>query len=201
MARQPAPDTRDRILDTAARLFYEHGVRAVGMQQIVEECGCGKSLLYREFASKDDLVVAYLDRFRRDWAVLVADATRTLDGAPAAQLVVLAGLAAAQVDVPGYRGCAFRNCYAEFPADDNPAGRVAAEHLRGMRTQVEALAGRTGAADPDTLARRVWLVLEGLYASAAHPGGIRADDAAAAVAFVAEIVGAATPTGAGDVSR
>jgi AcrR family transcriptional regulator len=190
MARRRAPDTRDRILDTAARLFNEHGVRAVGMQQIIDEAGCGKNLLYREFASKDDLVTAYLQRYRRDWASLVEQAIEGLADDPGAQLVAIMKLAAMQVDVPDYRGCAFRTCYGEFRDPGHPAGEVAAEQMRDVSAQVHALAGGTGANDPELLAERVWLVLEGLYASGAHPGGDRAGEVA--VALVEELVANAT---------
>jgi AcrR family transcriptional regulator len=186
MARKRAPDSRDRILDTAARLFNDHGVRAVGMQQIIDECGCGKNLLYREFASKDELVAAYLQRYRRDWAVLVEEATRPLADDPAGQLVAITKLAATQVDEPGYRGCAFRNCYSEFRDPGHPAGRVAADQLHDVSAHVHKLAARTGATDPELLAERVWLVIEGLYASGAHPGSDRS--AEVAVALVEELV-------------
>jgi AcrR family transcriptional regulator len=186
MARTRSPDTRDRILDTAARLFNEHGVRAVGMQQIIDEAGCGKNLLYREFTSKDDLVTAYLNRYRRDWASLVEGATRPLVDDPGAQLVAITKLAAAQVEIPDYRGCAFRNCYSEFRDPGHPVGEVAAAQLRDVSAHIHDLAGRTGAADPGLLAERVWLVIEGLYASGAHPGSERAGEVA--VALVEELV-------------
>ncbi|WP_158846059.1 TetR/AcrR family transcriptional regulator [Saccharothrix deserti] len=185
MARQPAPGTRDRILDTAARLFTEHGVRAVGMQRIVDECGCGKNLLYREFPGKDALVVAYLARFRAAWAEQVEQAIAPHAGNPAAQLVAITEVAAAQVNEVGYRGCAFRNCFTEFP--DHQVGRFAADHLADVRAQVAALTRQTGSPRPDVLADQIWLVIEGMYASAAHPGGERAGEVA--VDLVARLTG------------
>ena len=64
MARTPAPGTRERILGVASRLFYDNGVRAVGMNRIITEAGTGKNLLYQHFPAKSDLVAAYLDRAR-----------------------------------------------------------------------------------------------------------------------------------------
>ncbi len=187
MARQPAPGTRDRILDTAARLFTEHGVRAVGMQRIVDECGCGKNLLYREFPSKDALVVAHLARIRALWSEQVEQVTAPLVGDPAAQLVAITRLAAGQVGEVDYRGCAFRNCFTEFP--DHEVGRFAADHLADVRAHIGDLTRQTGHPEPELLAERIWLVIEGMYATAAHPGGERAGEVG--VALVAELTGTA----------
>jgi AcrR family transcriptional regulator len=173
VARQPAADTRDRILDTAGRLFYEHGVQAVGVQQIIDECGCGKSLLYREFPSKDDLVVAYLQRFRDGWTELVQEHVEPLSHDPAAQLVALARLVATQAGEPGYRGCAFRNCYEEL-AEDHPARALAGRHITGVHEQIQAIVGRMDVAGTRELADRICLIIEGIYAAAALPGGQRA---------------------------
>ena len=186
MARQPAPGTRDRILDTAARLFTAHGVRAVGMQRIVDECGCGKNLLYREFPSKDALVVAHLARLRETWLAQVEEVTAPLAGDPAAQLVAITELASRQVGAVGYRGCAFRNCFTEFP--DHRVGGFAADHLADVRAHIGDLARQTGAERPDVLADQIWLVIEGMYASAAHPGGERAG------AIAVELVSSLTRT-------
>src|SRR3990170_2389957 len=130
MARTPAPDARDRILDNAARLFYAHGVHAVGMQQLIDETQCGKNFVYREFASKDDLVVAWLERCQHEWRVKTDKLARSYAGDPAGQLVAMVRDAADEATEPDFRGCALRNTHAEFADADHPAHRVSVEHLK-----------------------------------------------------------------------
>jgi AcrR family transcriptional regulator len=189
MARTPRPGTRDRILDNATRLFDEHGARAVGMQQIIDECGCGKNMLYREFASKDDLVVAYLDRCHQEWTAIVDDAIRPLAGDPARQLVAIVAVAAGQVAAPDYRGCPFRTAHAQFRDPSHPVHRAAARHLDDLQGRLRALAGQAGARDPDVLTDRLTLVVDGIYVNGAAFGGRGA--ATAAVDLAGEIVAAA----------
>ncbi|PZF80465.1 TetR/AcrR family transcriptional regulator, partial [Jiangella anatolica] len=112
MARRPTPDAWERILEAAGRLFDTHGVHAVGMQQIIDEVGVGKQLLYREFPSKDALIVAYLQYRTRDWQGVVDGARERADD-PAEQLVEI--VRSVQRSTPGTRGCPLRNTHAEFP--------------------------------------------------------------------------------------
>jgi AcrR family transcriptional regulator len=189
MARTAAPGSRDRILRTAAGLFYRHGVRAVGMAQVIEQAGCGKNLLYGHFPSKTDLVAAYLEETRtlRERSVEKVLAA-VPDGDPAAALVAfteeIAGLTARR----DYRGCAFRNYLAEFPADGGAPGDIARDYLGATRARVDELVARLGTADPQRLADRVWLLIEGVYATANRPYAERAG--AAAVEMVRELVSA-----------
>jgi AcrR family transcriptional regulator len=190
MARQPAPGTRDRILDNAARLFYEHGVHAVGLQQVIDESSCGKNLLYREFASKDDLVLAWLERCRDDWPASLDETAQAFPDDPAGQLLQIVRNAAETSSDPGYRGCALRNTHAEFADPDHPAHRIAVEHLEEMLANMHDLAERAGARDPAALANRLMLILDGLLSNAAILGNDGA--AAEAVAFAEDVIAAAT---------
>ncbi|MGK3202541.1 TetR/AcrR family transcriptional regulator [Amycolatopsis sp. MEPSY49] len=162
MPRKPTPDARERILETATRLFNRHGVHAVGMQQIIDECGCGKNLLYTQFAGKDDLVVAYLRRCSGDWDTIVADA-RAAAGDAGGQLVELVREVGVRVNVPGTRGCPLRNTFAEFPEREHPAHRVSMDHFVRVREQLRELAAETSAADPERLADRIMFIIDGLY--------------------------------------
>ena len=142
--RRPTTGARERILDAAGSLFYARGVRAVGMNEVVEAAGCGKNLLYAQFPSKVDLVAAYLERFRAR-RVATADAVlRGHDGDPAAQLVALTAEVARRADAPGFRGCAMRNYLVEFPDADDAASRVARSYLRDSRAAVAALVDHLG---------------------------------------------------------
>ena len=58
---------RERVLATAYDLFSRHGTRAVGVDRIIAESGVAKMTLYRNFASKDDLILAFLERREERW--------------------------------------------------------------------------------------------------------------------------------------
>jgi AcrR family transcriptional regulator len=186
--RRATTGARERILDAAAALFYSRGVRAVGMNDVVAAAGCGKNLLYAHFPSKVELVAAYLERFRVRRERAAGRAIGSCDD-PAAQLVALTAEVADRIGTPGFRGCAMRNYLVEFPDADDEASRVARAYLQASRAEVRAVAGRLGAADADGLAERVWLVVEGLYASGTRPA--EGADARTAVALVEEIVAGA----------
>jgi AcrR family transcriptional regulator len=183
MARKPAAGTRDRILDTASRLFREQGVHPVGLQQIVDECGCGKNLLYRNFASKDDLVVAYLRRCRTEWEGVIDRAIEEAGPAPADQLVAAVRAVAGQVCDADYHGCPFLNTHAEFRDPGHPAHQVSVGHFDALRRQLHAIAAQGGWPDPHGVAERILLIIYGLYATAAVLG---AHDAAPNAITLAE---------------
>jgi AcrR family transcriptional regulator len=186
MARKPAPGTRDRILDSAARLFQEHGARAVGTQQIIDECGCGKKLLYGEFASKDDLVVAYLERCQHEWSTIMDEATRPYADDPARQLVAMVRAVARQVAAPDFRGCPFRTTHSQFPDHAHPAHQLTVRHVKDLRIRLHRLAKQSQARDPRPLADQLMLIIDGLYVNGSMLG--RTGAATAAVALADELV-------------
>jgi AcrR family transcriptional regulator len=180
----PTPAARDRILDTAIRLFDRHGVHAVGMQQIIDDCGCGKKLLYGQFASKDDLVVAYLRRCAEGWQDLF-DTAKATTSDPADQLVEVVCAVAARAVAPGSRGCPLRTTLAEFADSGHPVHRIAEAHFVRVRAQLRGLAEKTGAEDPGRLADRLMLILDGLYANGPAFGEAGAKTA---VAFAEDVL-------------
>src|SRR5262245_2636311 len=106
---EAAPKARDRIFAVAKDMFYNRGIRAVGVESIVTAAGATKMSLYRSFPSKDDLVVAYLkerDAMYWRWWDGVMDEHA---GDPRAQIVALASSVAQRTSREGYRGCPFTN--------------------------------------------------------------------------------------------
>jgi AcrR family transcriptional regulator len=158
-------EVRERILETASALFYARGVRAVGVDLVVEEAGVAKTSLYRHFGTKDDLVAAFLEREDQDfWGVWDRVAENHKNDAKAELYAHLAWIGE-RVGRPNYRGCPQINVAAEFPEADHPARRVAQAHKREMRRRLKAIAERLAVPAPDELAGQLSLLINGAFVS------------------------------------
>ena len=174
MAPSPA---RERILDTAFRLFYARGIRAVGVDLIIAESGVAKATFYKHFPSKDTLVVAYLDKVDGIWTGQLHAAAEAAGTDPADQLVGLFDALETACRNDGYRGCAFINAAAESQPG-TPVHERTVAHKQAVLAWIRGLAAEAGARDPHALARSLTLLLDGGLAD----GALSADPAAAVAA-------------------
>jgi AcrR family transcriptional regulator len=156
---------RERVLETASVLFYNRGVRAVGVDLIVEEAGVAKTSLYRHFRTKDDLVAAFLELEDADfWDTWERVAERHRADA-AAELDAHLDWIGERLSRPNYRGCPQLNVAAEFPSSDHPARSVAAAHKRELRLRLQKIAERLRVERPDELAGQLSLLINGAFVS------------------------------------
>jgi AcrR family transcriptional regulator len=156
---------RQRVLETASELFYRRGVRAVGIDLVVEEAGVAKTSLYRHFRTKDELVAAFLEREDEDfWATWDGVAEREQSDA-ARELEAHLDWIGERIGRPHYRGCPQLNVAAEFPDPDHPARKVAAAHKRELRRRLEGIAARLGVRDPTELGGQLSLLINGAFVS------------------------------------
>lgn len=158
-------DARARILETASSLFYARGVRAVGVDLVVEAAGVAKTSLYRHFRTKDDLVAAFLEREDADfWAHWDAVAAQHRDSAEA-ELIAHLDWIGERAGRTNYRGCPQINVAAEFPEADHPARKVAAAHKQALRARLLAIAKRLEVQSPDRLAGQLAVLINGAFVS------------------------------------
>jgi AcrR family transcriptional regulator len=163
--RVPAPSARERVLATATELFLREGYRAVGIDRIIELAGVAKTSLYRNFGSKDDLIVAYLERADKDyWRWF--DESIAEAGSPRAKLVALFDATEKLATSPACLGCTFQVAAAEFPEPEHPAHRVSRAHKLEVLRRLRELAEEAGADDPAALAEQLMLIMDGAWAAA-----------------------------------
>ena len=178
----PRGEARERILDTAFRLFYAHGVRGVGVDTIVASSGVAKATFYKHFPSKDDLAVAYLDRVDGLWRGQLQAAAAAAGPEPRARLVGMFDALLAVWQQDDFHGCAFINTAAESAAG-SPVHLRSVEHKAAVRAWVRDIAEQGHAPDPDALARALTLLLDGALAEGVldgDPSAARAAKEAAA---------------------
>ena len=160
MKQEIAP--KDQVFQTAARLFYQNGYRATGVDTIAAESGIGKMTLYRHYPSKDDLIVAYLqDSDRLFWQ----NFEQITEQASSPREKLLAFFEALQeyVTTPACFGCPFLNVATEYPDTEHPGHQVAIEHKNSVRRRFRKLANEAGFTEPDLLADQLFLLMDGAY--------------------------------------
>lgn len=166
---------RDRILRAADRLFYAEGIQAVGVDTIAAEVGISKRTLYNHFASKADLIRAYLERWGQPESVS--------DLPPAERILAEFDRLERVFAQPTYRGCPFINAVAEAAEPVETVTRLAADFKNARRAWFAACLTELGVADPESLATQMMLLVDGAVATMLVQGDPRiaraAKDAAA----------------------
>ena len=163
------PDARERLLAAAYELFSQRGVHAVGIDMIIQRSGVARQTMYRHFDSKQELVIAFLERrdqlWTRDW--LQATVERG-GGEPAQRLLAIFDTFDRWFHEPDFEGCSFINVMLEHPDPDHPVHRACAAHLATIRRFVADLARRARIDDPDGLARDRHILMKGSIVAAAE---------------------------------
>ena len=151
------PTMNERILETADRLFYLQGIRAVGVDTIAAEIGISKRTLYNHFPSKDALIAAYLTRRFRP--------ARPSDQAPVAQILSTFDKLERRFAGKDFRGCPFVNAVTELGATDQAVRKIAIAFKDSRRAWFRDLLLQLDVAHPDELATQFQLLVDGAIAT------------------------------------
>ncbi|MBT2414724.1 TetR/AcrR family transcriptional regulator [Streptomyces sp. ISL-12] len=169
MARRSAEETRRHILKVAGDLFYARGVRAVGMDLVISRAEVANATLYRQFATKDDLVTAYLVSRNDDWWRHLRESAAAAPDARA-RIRLLFDLTRQDMTRPGYRGCATLNITSEFPDAEHPAHAAAVAHKTEVQEWLSEQLREAGDTDPEDTAGKLLVILDGAQVLAAAMG-------------------------------
>jgi AcrR family transcriptional regulator len=164
-SRMDGATAEEQLLDAAEQLFYREGIRAIGVDAVVERAGVNKMSLYRRFSSKEELAVAYLNRmdanFRRCFEASVAKHPDD----PAKQLVQGIEDLVRRASSPDYRGCPFVNVSCEFSDPEHPTRQTVTRNKQYLAARLVEIATAAGARNPAELADSLALLVDGIYAT------------------------------------
>ena len=171
-------DARERLLTAAYELFSREGVQAVGVDSIIERSGVARQTMYRHFRSKQDLVLAFLERREAVWTVgwLQAESARRASD-PGQRLLAIFDVFDEWFRRPDFEGCSFINVLLEYPDPDHPLHQACADYLASIRGFLEALAREAGVRNPEGFARQWHILMKGSIVAAGegdHDAALRA---------------------------
>jgi len=175
--RHTLAPAKQRILDTADNLFYDEGIRAVGIDRLIASSSVTKATFYKHYGSKDRLIVEYVAYRHLQIAELVEEVAQSTDD----PLEMLRGIAAVQarfVVSPGFRGCPFLNAAAEFTDPAHPVRRAVESHREWFHEILETLLRQVGHPLPGDAADDLMLARDG-----AMSGGYAGDAIASSAAL------------------
>ncbi len=168
---------KERILQASYDLFAHRGVRDVSIDEVLEVSGVAKATLYRHFASKDELVLAFLERRDIIWTHGVVEAgIRARAEDPVGRLLAIFDVYDEWFRSDDYEACSFVNVLLELGID-HPAGKASTEYLSNIRALVASFAAEAGLRDPEEFARCWYILMKGAIVEASegdHEAALRA---------------------------
>ncbi|MDP3953022.1 TetR/AcrR family transcriptional regulator [Microbacterium sp.] len=162
-ALAPLTPGATRVLDAASRLFYEHGIHAVGVDTIAEAAGVTKKTLYDRFGSKEALVVSYLQHRDARWRAHVADHLARVPKPGTARILTVFDAAISWSDENSPKGCSAINARAEIGDghDGHPVFPEVARQKAWLLELFVSLCREAGVADAESMAQSMMLLYEG----------------------------------------
>ncbi len=153
---------RERVMRAAYDLFSRQGTRTVGVDAVISEAGVAKMTLYRNFASKDDLILAFLERRETLWTMgwVRAESQRRGD-TPVQRLLAIFEIFGEWFARPDFEGCSFITTLLEVSNRDSAVRQASVLHLANIRGYLCELAAQAGVADPDAFARQWHILMKG----------------------------------------
>ncbi len=159
--------TRDRVIEAGLRLFNQHGFHAVGLDLIYREAGVSKRTFFNHFPSRDDLVLAVIQRRDADWRALLHDQTTQLNHIePAQQLLAIFDLLVEWFNTHDFNGCMLTTACGEYSNPHDPCHRAAKAGIDHLRNHIAQLAKAAGVHDPPTFAIQFHMLIGGAIATA-----------------------------------
>lgn len=179
---------RQRLIETAERLFYAEGIHAVGIDRIIAEAGVAKMTLYNHFASKDDLILAVLQYREEQFGQSLAKSIDRHVRKGSSRLDAFFAALKDWFKSSGYRGCSFINASVELADAHHPASQFSAAHKVKFRQQIEEIIAET--VDPSVaqiVTPSIYLLVEGAIVTAViqqspEPADVARDAAVAIIA-------------------
>jgi AcrR family transcriptional regulator len=156
---QTGTSPRDRVLKVAGMLFNQHGFRAIGIDRIIAEADVAKQSFYNHFASKDDLIVAWLDQA----AVYGAAWEEQAIGDRPDPLIALVEAVVRRAAEPSCFGCTFQVSASEFPDQGHIVHQAARRAKEATLERYRVYAARQALRDADRAAVAIFLLIEGMW--------------------------------------
>lgn len=152
---------KERLLRTATRLFYAHGIARVGINEVIREAGIARMTLYNHFASKEELVRAVLKMQLADWQTSLNEGLATRPDDPKNQLLGVFDLLEERFLTPQFRGCIALNFTQENSGQDEKLTEISQAHKFAVFKLLEKMVKALPVQEHEELARGLLLIHNG----------------------------------------
>lgn len=160
------PSKKDELIRKALDVFYRHGFHASGMDLVAKETGVSKTAIYNHFRTKDDLILEVIKLRDEEFRAWMVSRIEAYGETPEERLLGVFDAHAEWFAQKGFFGCLFIKACAEFQDPAHPIHQQSCAHQQQGIAYYRSLADAAGFADPDEVARNIWLLAQGSIVAA-----------------------------------